>query len=161
MCKCKNVKMGDHHNEIVLYVPYSVVLRTNNPEREIRSSVSIDSCLKDEIENLWELGIATTGCCCGHNIAKPYIGVEYRFIPQMVHMGYEKHIFEKDTDRRDTFNPKTIFCPYCDENISPSNLLELLIGEHDGNLYIHPVEVDHPDRDLGIFSSDGKFRPVD
>jgi len=28
--------------------------------------VNIDKCLIHEIINLWEQGIKTTGCCCGH-----------------------------------------------------------------------------------------------
>ena len=79
----------------------------------------------------------------------------------MLWMCYEQYVFENDPDRRDTFIPKTIYCPYCDDNIPPSNLLDLKTGTHNKNLYIHKKEVHHPDRDLGIFKSDSKFELVD
>ncbi len=161
MCKCKDVDFGSYENQQALSAPDSVVLRMNTPEREVRSEVCVDSCLVDEVKELWRLGIATTGCCCGHNKGDGYIGVEYRFIPDMIKMGYVPITFENDPDRIDTFIPKTIYCPYCDECIAPNNMLDQLIGWHDKNLFVHPKEVHHPNKDLGIFKGEGKFEPTE
>lgn len=37
-----------------------------NTTNEYKKIIQIDFCLKQEIQYLWEQGIRTTGCCCGH-----------------------------------------------------------------------------------------------
>lgn len=32
-----------------------------------RRTVAVDACIADHIKALWEAGIWTEGCCCGHN----------------------------------------------------------------------------------------------
>ena len=51
--------------------------------------ICFDKCLADELFYLWDLGIITTGCCCGHKEHTPYIGVEKEYIPQMKKLGYK------------------------------------------------------------------------
>ncbi len=160
MCNCNNVDLGGYDNEVVLAVPDSVVLRVNSLEREIRDNVSIDKCIADEIQDLWRLGVCTTGCCCGHGKIKGYIGVEYRFIPLMFSLGYNPVIFEDDENRIDTFRPKTVFCPYCQENIAPSNSLDRACGWHDYDEFVHDENVDHPHFDLGIFKAPAKITEI-
>ncbi len=29
--------------------------------------VEIDACISDTIQQLWDAGVRTLGCCCGHN----------------------------------------------------------------------------------------------
>ena len=41
----------------------------------VKEYLWVDKCLADEIKYLWSKGITTTGCCCGHNFKRPYIGV--------------------------------------------------------------------------------------
>lgn len=37
------------------------------------SSVCVDACIADQITMLWENGIWTKGCCCGHGKMKPNV----------------------------------------------------------------------------------------
>lgn len=64
--------------------------------------VAIDKCLLPEILYLWEAGIKTTGCCCGHgDISLAYIGVQKDHIFKMENMGYQtyyNHYRPKDKD---------------------------------------------------------------
>ena len=87
MCRCKNVQLGTYKNIVDLKVPDSIKLFRNNNKRERIKSVSVDKCLAEEIKYLWGLGIGTTGCCCGHNLVVPYIGVNEEDILKMSNMG--------------------------------------------------------------------------
>lgn len=49
------------------------------------SEVSIDPCIEKVIAHLWENGIATGGCCCGHNRLKPTIVLETDATPAEVY----------------------------------------------------------------------------
>lgn len=74
--------------------------------------LEIDDCLVDEIKSLWDIGIHTRGCCCGHNKLDGYIEVERTDIPKMINLGYEiykgKKINYPDTYMYfDTFVPKS------------------------------------------------------
>ena len=108
-CCCpEGVTFGDYQNQVELKVPDTVSLYRNTPEREKRETVCIDACLEVEIRGLWAMGIATTGCCCGHNMSEGYIGVEENFIPQMKALGYKVRHNELYPDAEDGFYPKTI-----------------------------------------------------
>ncbi len=78
-------------------------LRANNWE-----GISIDSCLVDEIKELWSKGIRTTGCCCGHNQIAPYIGVVDEDIPKMKEMGYKVAPNPCRPRSEDSFYPKSL-----------------------------------------------------
>lgn len=106
MCKCTK----ETNRAIGVLIPSYIELKYNTPEQEVRKWVSVDICLIDEIWGLWEKGIVTTGCCCGHNSkTRPsYIGVDERFIPHMLAMGYTKRINVLDLSREDGFIPKSI-----------------------------------------------------
>lgn len=73
---------------------------------------AFDACLARELFYLWDMGIRTTGCCCGeHDNCKEYmsyIGVIEENIPHMKALGYEVRINEMDKTREDSFIPKTI-----------------------------------------------------
>lgn len=63
---------------------------------EQRESICVDKCIAAEIQSLWDRGIRTTGCCCGHG--KPelsYIGVVEEDIEKMKELGY-KQTFDYD-----------------------------------------------------------------
>lgn len=70
--------------------------------------VNIDKCLLTEVKDLWERGIKTTGCCCGHDKQPPFIGVEFEFIPQMKALGYQVAYNSCRPDDEDHFIPKTV-----------------------------------------------------
>ena len=68
--------------------------------------LDIDNCLVDEIKKLWDAGIHTRGCCCGHNKLGGYIEVERTDIPKMISLGYEIYKGKK-INYFDTFVPKS------------------------------------------------------
>ena len=107
-CGCSNLDKWHGSRQLSVRVPDFIELRYNAPEREVRENVCIDVCLIPEVVSLWELGIKTTGCCCGHNKREPYIGVEEEFIPQMKELGYKVHPNELHPTREDSFYPKSI-----------------------------------------------------
>jgi hypothetical protein len=108
-CSCNiDTECGAWEQCIKLKVPKNIILRYNNPDREIRKTVSIDKCLVKEIKSLWKLGIVTTGCCCGHKQHLPYIGVEDEYIETMKTMGYVVQTNPHGNSRQDTFYPKSI-----------------------------------------------------
>lgn len=71
--------------------------------------VAVDKCLIKEIIDLWEQGIHTTGCCCGHGDAsKAFIGVDFEDIDKMKALGYKVHFNSCRPEDEDSFVPKTI-----------------------------------------------------
>ena len=44
--------------------------------------------MKEEILNLWDKGVCTCGCCCGHGIGFGYIDIIEEHIPKMLELGY-------------------------------------------------------------------------
>ena len=108
-CQCVDVEIGSYDNQVLLVIPKTVTLRMNNPERTIRKTVAVDACLAGELNKLWKMGVATTGCCCGHNKTFAYIGVEKQHIQQMKDMGYEVQSNHMYPDREDSFKPKSLF----------------------------------------------------
>jgi len=70
--------------------------------------LSIDGCLIAEIRDLWDAGIHTTGCCCGHNTHPPYIGVAFGDIKKMKALGYEVAPNRARPADEDSFIPKSI-----------------------------------------------------
>lgn len=62
MCDCHS------YNADIGNVP-EVILDPNeyfNWDSQART-VCVDACIADQIKALWEIGIWTVGCCCGHN----------------------------------------------------------------------------------------------
>lgn len=96
--------------KVILYPPKGLL--KYNCKNEEKTEVFVDSCLAREILDLWDKGIRTTGCCCGHgsvNICS-WIGVVEEDIPKMEELGYQ-HRLEKylnsDEYRQDFFIPKS------------------------------------------------------
>jgi len=79
MCYCKDIEMGSYNNQVKLLAP----------GWSSRKFIYIDTCLANEIMNLWASGIQTTGCCCGHNKLPGYIEVINKDIPTMLALGYK------------------------------------------------------------------------
>ncbi len=73
--------------------------------------ICFDACLARELMTLWDLGIITTGCCCGQheggNGKNGYISVENEYIPLMKRLGYVVHINPLHPYDEDSFVPKT------------------------------------------------------
>ena len=71
--------------------------------------VAVDKCLIKEIIDLWEQGIHTTGCCCGHgDINKAFIGVIFEDIPKMKALGYNVLFNSCRPNDEDSFIPKAV-----------------------------------------------------
>lgn len=109
MCNCPSgVTAGTYENQVVIepIPPHMADYKKQVGGNPL--NISVDACLRDEVMQLWSIGITTTGCCCGHNKLPPYIGVIYEDIPRMKAMGYEVQPHPLHKDREDSFKPKTI-----------------------------------------------------
>lgn len=64
MCDCR------YASDPKTGVPEAVLDQSKYFPNTERPRVSVDSCIADVIERLWEAGVKTGGCCCGHNGTK-------------------------------------------------------------------------------------------
>jgi hypothetical protein len=62
-----------------------------------QKQVKIDKCLVPQIKELWEGGIRTYGCCCGHQGDPPYpmpkigfISIHYDDLEKAIALGFEQ-----------------------------------------------------------------------
>jgi len=81
-----------------------------NCSDEYKRHILVDKCISDEISSLWEKGIRTTGCCCGHGRELGFIQVVDDDIPKMLQLDYVNYIYPNDfggEKRIDAFIPKT------------------------------------------------------
>jgi len=96
--KCKKTKIQEYECEVC-----------SKPFFSKDKFICFDKCLSNELFYLWDLGITTTGCCCGgHNIEEiePYIGVIDEDIIKMKDLGYEIKFNKNRPDAQDTFYPQ-------------------------------------------------------
>ena len=90
MCNCDNISVGSYDNQVELDPPpHMTPLRNCLWEIKRFQKVCVDKCISEEILNLWECGITTIGCCCGHNREPAYIQVIENDKSKMISMGYE------------------------------------------------------------------------
>ena len=109
MCNCKsNIVPQEYGNQVIVLPPFS------------NRFLCIDRCLLNEVSLLWSLDIVTTGCCCGHNIAEPYIGVEFEYIDQMKSLGYTVNFNSSRPKDEDSFVPKSIITNIKDHDLPPN-----------------------------------------
>lgn len=112
MCECNKIEFGDCSNMITIETPTHVkvwyiernIKLTNIPDYP--NTIQIDPCILSEIKELWNLGIVTTGCCCGHNKQEGFVGVRDEDIEKMIELGYKIKLNENDLSRRDSFKLK-------------------------------------------------------
>ncbi|NII81724.1 MULTISPECIES: hypothetical protein [unclassified Pedobacter] len=104
MCNCINIEAGSYGNQVSLSRPNHMIGQTQGSAGD---TICVDACLSAEIQSLWDLGISTTGCCCGHNYLPPFIGVIDEDIPKMKGLGYVVAPNETDLSREDGFKPKS------------------------------------------------------
>lgn len=109
MCNCKpNITEDERHaQQITLYPPFPQYV-ANRKAVGLSGLVCIDPCIMEEIQMLWDKGIMTYGCCCGHNQPpmEPYVNVDDENIDQMLAMGYVQEHWDKE--RKDTFRLKSV-----------------------------------------------------
>ena len=110
MCNCpSNVTTGSYGNVIVVPIPdHMSTYRDNRVATGLSDKVSIDKCLIDEVQALWQKGIRTTGCCCGHNRRDPYIGVFPEDVQKMKDLGYQVQFNPYRPYAQDTFYPSSV-----------------------------------------------------
>ena len=101
--RCRDISFGTYDCSYGIWTPFKC-----GYDNEFKL-VAIDKCLIKEIIDLWEHGIRTIGCCCGHGDAKQaFIQVELEDIPKMKALGYEEHFDACRPTAKDAFNPKTV-----------------------------------------------------
>ena len=98
MCNCVNVEIGSYTNQAMYINPFNC------------KYVCLDKCIAPEICDLWDNGIETTGCCCGHNKARPMINVKERHHEDMVDLGYKFWVNEFGVK---CYTPKSIKYACC------------------------------------------------
>lgn len=100
--------------------PENFLLKNNIIDDNIYKNypLEIDNCLIEEIKKLWEKGIHTKGCCCGHSQNSGFIQVEKDDLQKMLELGYEWYTdYPKEfggKNRKDAFIPKSQ-C-YCNDS---------------------------------------------
>lgn len=108
MKMCKEIGFGTYDCTYNIKLPYFVSDPTNSERKAESKFVSIDKCLLPEILKLWEMGIKTTGCCCGHGKSEmSFIGVKPEYIEKMKLLGYEVRFNKLRPNDEDSFIPKT------------------------------------------------------
>lgn len=92
--------------QVVIIPPIKQVV-DRRTKAGLNPAVCVDPCILEEIILLWEAGIITHGCCCGHNDPRWYsfVNVDEKSIEQMLAMGYVQ--YHEDPTRRDTFRLKS------------------------------------------------------
>lgn len=81
-CNCINIAPSSYERQIWLHAP------AHMPKD---NGYCVDLCIAQEITQLWMAGITTTGCCCGHNVAEGFIGVNPEYDEKMVELGFERY----------------------------------------------------------------------
>lgn len=83
-------------NEAARYTAQVLLELPEGPERSRRllaglsSQICIDPCIVDLIKELWNNGIETLGCCCGHNSVPGYVDILPIHWAKMEELGYKK-----------------------------------------------------------------------
>lgn len=99
--KCKDINFGTYD------CAYNIMPPWYSATSDAPKYIAVDKCLLPEILSLWERGIRTTGCCCGHAKLPAFISVSDQDILKMKELGY---IVQDNSCRpgdEDTFNIKT------------------------------------------------------
>jgi len=107
MCDCNNVTHGSEecYEQMVLISP-PIHMANYLKKRNLNPLICIDPCVVEEINYLWNIGITTTGCCCGHNSQKGYIGVIDDDVSKMKQLGYRVQVNQMRVGAEDTFDIK-------------------------------------------------------
>jgi hypothetical protein len=106
--KCNEIRFGSYDCAYNIMLPYLVTDPTRPEQPPQPKTVAVDKCLLPEVLKLWEMGIKTTGCCCGHGRdGMSFIGVRPEYIDRMKSLGYEVRFNECRPGDEDSFIPKT------------------------------------------------------
>lgn len=98
---CNDIRFGTYDCAYNIQTPWIA-------DDGIAHTICVDKCLLPEVIKLWEMGIRTTGCCCGHGDKKmAFIGVRPDFIRKMKELGYKVQFNSCRPDDEDSFVPQT------------------------------------------------------
>lgn len=92
-----------------ILIPPNKFIKCNFSD-EYKTQIEVDSCIANEVKDLWRFGIHTTGCCCGHGQHVGFIEVVDDDIPRMEMLGYCRYIYPEEfggVERKDAFIPKS------------------------------------------------------
>lgn len=81
-----------------------------NCSDEYKDEIRVDMCVAAEVAWLWDKGIKTRGCCCGHGRELGFIQVTDNCIEQMRKLGYQNYIYADEfggIEREDAFIPQS------------------------------------------------------
>jgi hypothetical protein len=107
-CMCRNVEIGSHRVSVLMRLPpHMSDLEEMRVANDLSPYITVDACLVEEIRDLWDAGIRTSGCCCGHNQVPGFIGVYGGDIPKMHALGYIPQWNALYPEREDGFYPKS------------------------------------------------------
>lgn len=99
-CTCDPIKaktFGDTYvypRQKILDLPVWTIAVKERLQLNYTPSACIDGCIADAIKELWNKGIETTGCCCGHNIERGWVSVHQAWHEDMFKLGYEQRPVE-------------------------------------------------------------------
>lgn len=95
-CTCDPVMtktFGDtciYPRQKVLNLPAWTIAIKERLRKNYSPDVCVDGCIADSIKELWNKGVETTGCCCGHNIERGWVSVHEAWYVEMFKLGYEQ-----------------------------------------------------------------------
>ncbi len=90
-------KEGDlyvYPRQLVVELPEWSPERKRRIREGLSSGVCIDVCIVHLIKELWDKGVETTGCCCGHNTMNAWVGVHQAWYIDMFKLGYKQRPVE-------------------------------------------------------------------
>ena len=109
MCDCENIIPASKEcfkQQITVDIPtHMESYKQARLKNGLSDQICIDPCVYNEIRELWDLGISTRGCCCGHNLYESFVNVVESDIEKMIGMHYVMN--HSDKNRRDTFRMKS------------------------------------------------------
>ena len=106
--------MCKREEQILLgYYPVMEEYRKNRAKSGLPTwGVSLDRCLANQIISLWNAGIKTYGCCCGHGENAGWINVAPEDFEKAIELGWKEHDLH-GSNRKDTvFAKKPYRCDY-------------------------------------------------
>ena len=85
-CTCRNVEIGSYDNQVELKTPKNIGF--------VIDSVYVDKCCVDVVLFLWDNGIKTYGCCCGHGTKGGFVNVGEGF-SKAIALGFSKYTYSE------------------------------------------------------------------
>lgn len=131
-CNCENIEIWSYDRQTSVLAPFKIknclwdykdFIKTFN--WLVWTWISIDTCLVQEIAELWKKWIRTTWCCCWHNKAIPFIWVEFEDIQKMKDLWYKVQENPCRPWDEDSFYPKSLNSINVNLEVDVINIKEL------------------------------------